>query len=89
MGLIKRNSIGQGDFELRILEKNEYYKLGSFDCDNSDLNEFFSEDIFRYKEHLLAETYSFEYKGDRLALVSFCNDSVELEKLPRSRREKI
>jgi len=81
-----RNSIRNDRFELRILESESDFfsdEIADFDCGENDLNEFFHEDAFLHKEHLLAETYFFqpiEASEEGLffpvALISFLNDSI-------------
>ena len=98
MLVVERNSIKNDKFELRILEtKTEFCCEGikCFDCGEDDLNEFFLEDAFAHKEHLLAETYYFqpiEATEEGLffpvALISFLNDSVEITKEERKGEKK-
>jgi len=81
----RRNVIKIGSWELRKLEEKEYGKLSSFDCSDTDLNEFFRNDALDHKRELLAETYSLSLmqaagNGKRVpvVLVSFRNDSIQI-----------
>jgi len=86
MGQSVRNSVVDGNWELRQLETCDYDELHYFDCGNEDLNEFFQKDALEYKQELLVETYCFTFKGIPAALISLRNDSLELD---RKVREKI
>jgi hypothetical protein len=57
----KINRIESNDFVLARLETVDDFCIacGGFDCGNKDLNEFFRDDAFEHKSHLLAETYYF------------------------------
>ena len=51
--------------------------LLSFDCGDSDLNDFFRHDALLYKQELLAVTYCFEdVNGKVLGFFSLSNDSL-------------
>jgi GNAT superfamily N-acetyltransferase len=56
----------------------------SFDCGNRDLNDYFHNDAVLYKQLLLTESY-YLHTIDRtdiaVALLDFCNDSINLEGL--------
>ena len=86
--MVERNSITSGQYTLAILEKEEdFCCTTSFDCGESDLNEFFRNDAFNHKKELLAETYYLEPKKATeedlffpVAFVSFLNDSIEVNK---------
>lgn len=90
---VERNSIRDDKFELRILgTKPDFFceEIACFNCGEGDLNEFFHEDAFTHKEHLLAETYCFqpiEVTEEGLffpvALISFLNDSIVITKEER------
>ena len=78
-----RNSCRDGNWRLSKLE--DFNHLGSFDCDDKDLNDFFRNDALAHKNELLAEIYSFSYQkatGDvqyaSVAFVSFHNDTIQL-----------
>jgi len=91
---VERNSIRDDKFELRILEtKPDFFceEIACFNCGEDDLNEFFHEDAFAHKEHLLAETYCFQPAQPTkaglffpVALISFLNDSIVITRADRN-----
>ncbi len=78
---INRNVFLDDTWILRKVESNTI--CASFDCGDSDLNEYFQVDAIQYKEELLTQTY-YLYESTHpdlvLALLDFCNDSIRLEK---------
>lgn len=79
------------DFSLIRLETDEEFlheKIQLFDCGKKDLTDFFRNDALPHHKELLATTYFLQPKTwatDRnifypLALVSFLNDSLRVEK---------
>lgn len=50
--------------------------LKPFDCNNSDLNDFFHEDALDYLKQLLAVTYVLESKKQTVAYFSVLNDRI-------------
>lgn len=64
----------------------------SFDCDNKDLNNFFSKDSPLYNTALLGKTYCFILDNDPKTVVcafTIANDSIQATLLPGSRKKKI
>lgn len=71
-----------------------------FDCNDSDLNEFFFEDSKGHSRQLLAVTYAFESEVETIAYFCVSNDSIRegdasksifrhlLNKLPHRKRYK-
>lgn len=56
-----------------------------FDCGDSDLNEFFSNDSIESDKQLLSVTYlALGEEKEELAFFSLSNDSIKKEVLPRS-----
>lgn len=88
-----RNKIQIDDWVLSILEtKADFDALREFDCGHDELNEFFREDAWGYKEELLATIFSLrsiEVTSGKLsppvAFVSFNNDSIHLYEKQRIR----
>ena len=78
-GLSGREFFEYNGWRLRKLKSEEFTKLGWFDCDDDEINEFFIKDALPHKQELMAETYCYEYKGSPLALVSIQNDSIHFE----------
>lgn len=68
-----------------ILDKlNDYSLIDTFDCGDSDLNDYFRKDVKNHKDQLLTKTYTFmdeSFPGLTVALVDLCNDSVRREKI--------
>ena len=65
-----------------------YNDIGSFDCGDDDLNEYFKKDAVIHKNELLSKTYIFKEatveNNFPVALVDLCNDSVRREKFKKS-----
>jgi len=51
----------------------------SFDCGNSDLNEFLQEDALRHQNHLIAVTYLCLYEGEIVGYFTLLNDAIEIK----------
>jgi len=63
-----------------------------FDCDDSDLNEFFINDSLNYGEELMGKTYCFTLDKDPTIIISaftVSNESIKVQWLPSSRKNKI
>ncbi|MBT4485536.1 MAG: GNAT family N-acetyltransferase [Candidatus Latescibacteria bacterium] len=88
MGRSGRDYFAINKWRIRKLSFHEYYKLGWFDCGDSEINEFFIEDALPHKQELMAESYVFEYKNSPLALVSFQNDSIQFDDDENGERKK-
>jgi GNAT superfamily N-acetyltransferase len=94
----ERNRIETEHFTLGILNGEKDFccdEIACFDCDNNDLNEFFQKDAFAHKQHLLAETYFFQPREATeeeiffpVALISFLNDAIVIEKEERKGEKK-
>jgi GNAT superfamily N-acetyltransferase len=77
-----RNIVDNDGWILGKLEDNTL--LNSFDCDDTDLNEYFHEDAINHREQLLTQTYYLTHAhtpGILLGLLDFCNDVIELKSL--------
>ncbi len=79
--LIERNKFVDGPW---VLEKITNRRVcNSFDCGNTDLNEYFHKDALLYKQLLLTECYYLhiiDQPDVAVALLDFCNDSINLDK---------
>ncbi|MBF0232869.1 MAG: GNAT family N-acetyltransferase [Desulfamplus sp.] len=68
-----------------LSEFEDYDFLDSFDCGDSDLNDYFRQDACPHNYELLSKTYSFTDILNELpfpvALIDLCNDSVKREKI--------
>ena len=63
-----------------------------FDCDHSDLNDFFTNDVDNYSSELLGKTYCFTLDSNPKIIVSaftISNDSIKTTHLPNSRKKKV
>jgi hypothetical protein len=63
-----------------------------FDCDNSDLNEFFSKDVIDYSSELLGKTYCFTLDENPSVIIcafTISNDSIKTTHLPNARKKKV
>lgn len=63
-----------------------------FDCDNSDLNDFFRNDAINYYSELLGKTYCFTLDENPAIIVcafTISNDSIKTFLLPNARKKKV
>jgi len=77
-----RNSFVDGSWILKQVDVKNTCDI--FDCDDADLNEYFHIDAVHHREDLLTQTFSLElskYPGFVIALLDFCNDVINLDKL--------
>lgn len=63
--------------------------LSSFDCGDSDLNEFLSDDALNWQELLLTVTYCLNLDGEIILYFSLSNDKILADTLPKSFWRKI
>ena len=65
-------------YEMRKLDTSE--KIESFDCGDTDLNDFILNESFLYREALLAVSYVLENKVNQrsVAYFSLANDRISL-----------
>jgi len=77
------------DCELIILSETQV--ISSFNCGNSDLNDFFNHDALLYRRQMLSETCFYRHKisGDIICAFSFSASSIKTADLPGSRRKKV
>lgn len=66
-------------------------RISTFDCGNSDLNEFFLADAPKFHNQLLGETFFFVEKATKKPVCAFTlsNDGLKTFDLPNSRKKKI
>lgn len=63
-----------------------------FSCEDSDLDDFFSNDVFHYETELLGKTYAWINMADPskiLGLVTLANDSVKAQFIANSARNRL
>ena len=64
----------------------------TFDCGNSDLNDFFASDALNYSKELLGKSYCFLLDTQPEEIVcafTVSNDSIKVNFLPNSRKKKV
>lgn len=63
-----------------------------FDCANSDLNDFYSNDAINYSSELLGKSYCFSLDENPEIIVcafTISNDSIKTMNLPNARKKKV
>jgi hypothetical protein len=73
-----------------ISKIDESHRIGSFDCGNQDLNEFFLHDAIKYQNELLGESYFLteNHSGNVVCAFSLSNDSIKTFDLQTIGRKK-
>jgi hypothetical protein len=77
---------------LRVYDEEILVNCEPFDCNNDDLNSFFSEDVLNYTSHLLGKSYFFTLdENERIIVAAFTisNDSIKTFTLPNARKKKV
>ncbi len=80
MANVDRNAFDDGLWRLRKVE--DFAMCDSFDCGDTDLNEYFQKDSEHYRANLLTQTYCLVLQSVpdfAIALLDFCNDAVILK----------
>ncbi|NYZ75538.1 GNAT family N-acetyltransferase [Candidatus Micrarchaeota archaeon] len=62
---------------------NKGLDLSSFDCGDSDLNEFLKKDAFGHEEKNIVKTYVCLNQNNAVGFFSVCNDAIKLSKQER------
>ena len=78
--------------ECSLCEVVEHDDIAGFNCGDSDLNDFFTNDCFAYSEQLLGKTYCYRLKSDLSQVVcafTLANAGIRVSDLPNARRKKI
>lgn len=76
----------------QVLNREILDNCEDFQCDNSDLNEFFLKDAVKYAFELLGKSYCFVHNDSPNKMVcafSLSNDSIKLDLLPAARKNHI
>jgi GNAT superfamily N-acetyltransferase len=76
----------------RFLCKELLLACNKFNCDNDDLNDFFSNDYHNYSEQLLGKTYCFTLDKNPKEIVcafTIANDSIKARLLPRNIKKQM
>lgn len=77
---------------LKIYDIEVINSCQPFDCDNSDLNDFFRNDAINYYSELLGKTYCFTLDENPAIIVcafTISNDSIKTFLLPNARKKKV
>ena len=64
--------------DIKLIRLIDEYQIKSFDCGDSDLNEFLFNDSKKYSQELLAVTYLIESNNDTIAFFSLFNDKISI-----------
>jgi GNAT superfamily N-acetyltransferase len=82
----------QNNCTFKVLNEDTLNSCDSFDCDHTDLNDFFLNDCVNYSKELLGKSYCFSLDSDNKTIVcafTISNDSIKVNHLPGSRKRKI
>lgn len=77
---------------LKIYDSEVINSCNPFDCDNTDLNDFFRNDAINYYSELLGKTYCFTLDENPKIIVcafTISNDSIKTFLLPNARKKKV
>lgn len=77
---------------LKIYDSEVINSCEPFDCDNSDLNDFFQKDAINYYSELLGKNYCFTLDDNPEIIVcafTIANDSIKTFLLPNARKKKV
>lgn len=77
---------------LKIYDSEVINSCKPFDCDNSDLNDFFRNDAVNYYSELLGKNYCFTLDNNPEIIVcafTIANDSIKTFLLPNARKKKV
>jgi predicted GNAT family N-acyltransferase len=68
----------------KLVRLTPEHKLKPFDCDDSDLNEFFLNDCINFQKNLLAVTYIIETEDSTVAFFSIFNDKISYKDVAKN-----
>lgn len=74
---------------MRLIDLDQMQTLKPFDCGDSDLNEFLTEDARFYSEQLLANTFVLEDENEIVGYYSLLNDKISQTTLPKNLWRKL
>lgn len=80
------------DCTFELLTQNLLDSADNFDCDNSDLNEFFNKDSINYHHELLGKSYCFTLNkkpNEIVCAFTISNASIETFKVGRSIKDRL
>ena len=61
---------------LFFIELNKIIDLSTFDCQDTDLNDYLRNDVLNYRKELISKTYLFTDGNEIIALFSVFNDNL-------------
>lgn len=76
----------------KVFSEDLLSSCNQFNCDDTDLNEFFANDCINYSNQLLGKTYCFTLDQDPskvICLFTIANDSIKASILPNAIKNKI
>jgi hypothetical protein len=77
---------------LQVYDQDILKNCHSFDCGDTDLNEFFTQDVLLYTAELLGKSYCFtltENPKEIVCAFTVSNDSIKTFVLPNARKKKV
>lgn len=77
---------------LKVYNEDILRYCDEFNCDNEDLNDFFTNDVLDYTSQLLGKSYCFTLDSNPktiVAAVTISNDSIKTNFLPNARKKKL
>ena len=74
---------------MKVVKLSQDYSFKTFDCGNSDLNDFLYNDSKEYMQKRLAVTYVIEQGEDIAGYFSVLNDKLTVNEVPASVWRKI
>ena len=77
--------------DCKLLTVSEENMISSFDCGNEDLNDFFNNKAFLFKEQLLAMTCFFRHEESCKVVCAFSlsPNALKAKDLPNNRQKKV
>jgi len=77
---------------LKVYNEDILRYCDEFNCDNEDLNDFFTNDVLDYTSQLLGKSYCFTLDSNPKTIVAaftISNDSIKTKFLPNARKKKL
>ena len=74
---------------MQFIRLTDNYQFKTFDCGNSDLNEFLLSDAKKYAKRLLSVTYLIEDENEIIAFFSVSNDRISIKESDKAVWRKI
>lgn len=77
---------------LKVYNEDILRYCDEFNCDNEDLNDFFTNDVLDYTSQLLGKSYCFTLDSNPKTIVAaftISNDSIKTKFLPNARKKEL